>query len=150
MLKVGQRIPDFSLQASNGEVLTREDLHGSPAVVFFYPKSFTRGCTVETREFARLAPEVEALGARIVGVSIDDADTQCRFAEDTGAHFPILADEDGKLAKGFGVRRLLLPIARRATFVIDEEGVVEEAFSMELKFKEHAERVLNHLKKRKK
>lgn len=148
MLKVGDQIPDFSLRASNGEELNRDDLNGAPAVVFFYPKSFTRGCTIETREFARLAPEIEALGARVVGVSIDDFETQCDFAKDTGADFPILADEDGEVSRAFGVRRFLLPVARRATFIVDEDGIVEAAFAMELKFSQHVDRVVEHLKAR--
>lgn len=148
MLEVGQRVPDFEGEASTGGTLTRAELRGEPFVLFFYPKSFTTGCTIETREFARMAPEIRELGAKVVAVSIDKLDTQCNFAKETGAEFPILADPDGKISKAFDVKRMLLPVAKRVTYVVDEEGTVEAVFAMELRFKEHVQEVLDHLKSR--
>lgn len=149
MLNVGEAVPDFRAEASTGGEVSLEDLKGEAFVVFFYPKSFTTGCTIETREFARLAPEIEELGAKVVAVSIDSFDTQYKFAQETGADFPILADKDGEISKAFDVKRFLLPVAKRVTYVIDEEGRVEAAFAMELKFKEHVEKVMGHLENRK-
>ncbi len=148
MLSIGQKVPEFSAQASTGGEVSLGDLLGEPFVIFFYPKSFTTGCTIETREFARVAPEIEELGASVVAVSIDTFDTQCKFAEETGASFPILADRDGEISKSFDVKRMLLPVSKRVTYVVDEDGKVEAAFAMELKFKEHVQKVVDHLESR--
>ena len=148
MLNVGQDVPTFEAQASTGGKVSRDSLLGTPYVLFFYPKSFTSGCTIETRRFAELAPDIQAKGAQIVGVSMDSLETQCKFAESTGAEFPILADTDGSVSRAFDVKRMLLPVSRRVTYVIDEKGRVEAAFAMELKFKEHVDKVLAHLDQR--
>ena len=148
MLDVGDVVPDFKAESSAGGTLSSDDLRGKPYVLYFYPKSFTSGCTIETRQFAQSTPEIEGLGARVVGVSIDKLDTQCKFADKMGADFPILADPKGTIAKSFGVKRMLLPIAKRVTYVVDEHGRVEAAFAMEAQFKEHVTKVLEHLQNR--
>ncbi len=148
MLKIGEKVPDFSAESSKGGTLGSADLAGSPYVLYFYPKSFTPGCTLETREFAKATPEIEELGAKVVGVSIDKLDTQCKFADELGADFPILADPKGEISKKFGVKRMMLPVAKRVTYVVNEEGVVEASFHMDFKYKEHIQMVVDHLKSR--
>lgn len=148
MLKVGSPVPDFSGAASDGTVVSKSSLAGKPFVIFFYPKSFTSTCTVETRHFALLAPKIRACGAELVGVSIDSLDTQCQFAAETGADFPILADPDAVITKRFELKRPLVPLAKRATFVVDEAGVIEAIVVAEFSGKEHADKVLEHLKAR--
>lgn len=148
MLAVGDKVPEFEGESSTGETMSRAELLGSPYVLFFYPKSFTSGCTLETREFAKKTPEIEALGARVIGVSIDKLDTQCKFADKLGAEFPIVADKKGKISKAFGVKRPLLPLARRVTYVIDADGVVDAVFASETQAREHIAFVIEHLGQR--
>jgi peroxiredoxin Q/BCP len=150
MLAQGQRVQDFEVKTSKGEVMSLAALRGKPLVVFFYPKAFTGGCTIETRRFAQLYPEFQALGAEVIGVSSDSVETQCSFAEETGASFPFVGDTDGKLGDIFGVKPLIIPGYKRVTFVIDEQGVVEHVFKGELSFAGHSEDALAYLKARKK
>ncbi len=148
MLKVGDDVPDFSAPASTGGTLSKADLSGKPFILFFYPKSFTSGCTIETRHFALLAPQLRDLGAEIIGVSIDPLETQCKFAKETGADFPILADPKAVITKKFDLKRMLLPLAKRVTYLVDEKGIIEAVFASERNFKEHADSVLDHLSRR--
>lgn len=148
MLNIGDMAPDVEVETSQGEPMRLSDFHGERVVLFFYPKAFTSGCTIETRKFAQAAPELEALGARVVGVSIDSVETQKKFAQETCAEFPLVGDKKGELSKAFGVKRSLLPISRRVTFIIGPDGKVEERFAMELKFEEHVTRSIEYLKER--
>ncbi len=148
MLKVGDAIPDFSAPASTGGSLSKADLAGKPFILFFYPKSFTSGCTIETRHFALLAPQIRELGAQVVGISIDPLEKQCKFATETGADFPILADPDAVITKKFDLKRMLLPVAKRVTYLVDEKGFIEAIFASERGFKEHGDNVLKSLSAR--
>lgn len=148
MLKVGDPIPEFSAPASTGGSIGNAELAGKPFVLFFYPKSFTSGCTIETRHFALLAPQLRDLGAEVVGISIDPLETQCKFAKETGADFPILADPEAVITKKFDLKRMLLPISKRVIYLVDEKGYIEAIFASERNFKDHADQVLKHLSAR--
>ncbi len=92
-------------------------------VLYFYPKSFTSGCTIETKEFAHLYPRLQAQGVEVLGVSIDDAPTQKAFAENCHANFPIVADSTKAIARAYGVLGLT-GFAKRVTFFVDPGGTV--------------------------
>jgi peroxiredoxin Q/BCP len=148
MLEIGSRLPDFETTTTLGRTLGAAELAGSPVVVFFYPKAFTPGCKREVRAFVEHFDAFRSLGARIIGVSMDDHSRQCEFAEDLGVEFALVADADGVMTSLFGVERAFLQAAKRVTFVFDEEGILEAVFPMELRFAAHAESSLRHLRER--
>jgi thioredoxin-dependent peroxiredoxin len=125
MIDIGTAAPDFEAEDSRGAQFRLSTLRGKPVVLYFFPKAFTTGCTSETQRFAALAPELASKGVEIVGVSVDSAETQHRFAEHCHAGFLLLSDSTKAIARAYGVLSLL-GIAKRVTFYIDEEGVVRD------------------------
>jgi peroxiredoxin Q/BCP len=123
-----------------------EDYHGRHLVLYFYPASFTYGCTRETIRFRDATAELQELGADIAGVSPDALDVQCRFADHYQATFPLLADPDGAIAREYGVMFPVLPRVRRVTFIIDPGGYVAARFDHELRFEKHVEDAIDYLK----
>src|SRR6478672_7297864 len=94
----GQPFPSFSATAHDGEVVDLAGYRGDDnLVVFFYPRATTRGCVRETTEFGERRGEFDALGTRIVGVSVDDEALQKEHAIQCAANFPLLCDEDKTL-----------------------------------------------------
>ena len=83
-LEAGQRAPDFSLEADDGSTVSLADLAGFTAVLYFYPKDDTSGCTVEACEFRDLVPEYDARGARVIGVSPDPVTSHVMFRDKHG------------------------------------------------------------------
>ena len=141
MLKVGDRAPAFEARTSDGRTLTPELLRGKPYVLYFFPKSFTPGCTIETKSFRDAYPELSELGVEVIGVSADTHQTQCDFAKSTGAAFPMVGDRDGHLIERFDVKWPLFKRALRVTYLIDSEGVVQGVFHHELDMKKHVAQV---------
>src|SRR5438309_10309166 len=80
MLKIGDHAPDFTAQATNGSTVSLSALRGHPVVIYFFPKAFTMGCTVETRRFCDNYEQIKKLGAELIGISADKFDAQCKFA----------------------------------------------------------------------
>jgi peroxiredoxin len=148
VLPVGAAAPDFEAQASDGRTLRLSELRGKAVVLYFYPKSFTPICTVETRRFRDSYPDLVALGAEVVGISADDLAVQCEFGRQQQVNFPLLADTNGRIASAYGVLWPVIHRARRVTFVIDEKGTVELATWHEFQVSKHLDEVLNHLRKR--
>ena len=148
MLKVGDNAPDFTAQATNGSTVSLGALRGRPVVVYFFPKAFTMGCTVETRQFRDHYTEICKLGAEIIGISTDKFDAQCRFAVDCKTPFPLVGDEDKRICEAFGVLWPLIKIPQRTTFVIDEEGIVRAVFHHEVQISRHLEDVRAFLERR--
>jgi peroxiredoxin len=142
MLKVGDRAPEFSAVATNGETIDTRMLRGKKVVVYFFPKAFTPGCTVETRLFRDNFNEIKLAGATLVGVSTDDLETQCSFAESMRAPFPLIGDHDQKIASAFDVLWPMIGLARRVTYVLGASRVVEAVFRHELFVKSHRNDVL--------
>jgi peroxiredoxin len=147
-LRPGQPAPDFTAATHDGGQISLADFRGRHLVLFFYPRANTPVCTLETQSFRDHAGELESLGAAVVGVSTDDAATQCGFAERHGVAFPLITDEGGGLARSYGVRRGLLGVAKRVTFVIDPEGIVVGRFHHELSAERHVRDVLELLRSR--
>lgn len=143
-----KKAPAFEGPASTGATLRLDDYRGKYLVLYFYPKSFTLGCTRETIKFRDSHDEIRSLGADIVGISPDPLETQCKFAEHYQARFPIIADEDGKIAREFGVMRSLIKFVRRETFVIDPEGYIVARFHHEVFVDKHVDDVIAFLRSR--
>lgn len=145
MLEVGQPFPNFSLLDQDAKTVTNADLAGAPAVIYFYPKDDTSGCTQEACEFRDALPNFE--GARVVGVSPDSAKSHRKFADKFGLNFTLLADTEQRLAEACGVwveksmyGRTYMGV-ERTTFLLDADGVVRQVWR-KVKPAGHAESVL--------
>jgi peroxiredoxin Q/BCP len=101
MLEPGAEAPEVSAENQHGETVTPD--FAAPTVVYFYPKDFTGGCTIEANDFQDTLPEFEDAGITVYGVSMDDVETHADFAEEEGVSFDLLADPDGDVAEAFGV-----------------------------------------------
>jgi peroxiredoxin len=137
----------FTAPSSSGKKVSLTDYAGKYLVLYFYPKSFTPGCTQETILFREHHEELRTFGAEVLGVSRDTESTQCKFANAYEVQFPIIADPDGKICRDYAVDRRLWPVAKRATFLIDPEGYVIGRFDHEFRIAMHLDDVLSALKK---
>jgi peroxiredoxin Q/BCP len=145
---VGDPAPRFSASDHDGNTVRLEQFRGRTVVLYFYPRSFTPGCTRQAQDFRDHLGELETHGAVVIGVSTDPSSRQCAFRERHGLGFTLLGDEDGKVCKAYGVQRALLPGARRVTFVIDPEGIVIGRFHHEVRIGQHVAQVLDLLQRR--
>ena len=143
----GTRAPAFSLDDQHGKTRRLADFAGRPVVLFFYPKDDTPGCTKEACAFRDTLPKLKTSRAAVLGVSILDSASKARFAEKYGLNFPLLADEDHRVAERYGVWRKKSLYGRsfmgiaRTTYLIDADGKVVERWD-NVKVDGHAEAVL--------
>jgi peroxiredoxin len=134
-LAVGAPAPDFTAQAAlGGKTFTfslSQALSKGPVVLYFYPKSFTSGCTAEAHDFAAAAVKFEALGASLIGMSNDDIATQKEFStKECRDKFPVAADEGAKVARKYDATFTLMPnTADRVSYVIGPDGKVLYVYS---------------------
>jgi thioredoxin-dependent peroxiredoxin len=146
-MQVGDRVPDFIATLDDGRQLEFSALlQDGPAVVFFYPKAFTSGCTAESCHFRDLATEFADLGAQRIGVSRDSVPTQGRFRAEYRLDYPLISDGDGAVARAFGAKRLGPLPSRRQTFVVDRDRTVLGIISSELNMDIHADQALQLLR----
>jgi peroxiredoxin Q/BCP len=101
MLEAGDPAPEVSAPNQHGDTVILE--FEEPTVVFFYPKDFTGGCTIEANEFQERLPEFQELGVHVYGVSLDGVESHADFAEEEGLAFDLLADTEGEVAAAFGL-----------------------------------------------
>src|SRR5688572_22397171 len=103
-IEPGQPFPSFSAAAHDGETVDLATYRGSGSlIVFFYPRATTRGCVRETTEFSARRSELDALGTKVVGVSVDDVALQNEHAIQCAASFPLLCDVDKALTNELGI-----------------------------------------------
>jgi thioredoxin-dependent peroxiredoxin len=143
-MRVGDTAPEFTLSDQSGVAhsLTAM-LEDGPVVLFFYPAAMTSGCTRESCQFRDMAADYKAAGAQRVGISMDSVAKQRQFSDAHNFDFPLLADEDGSVARAYGVKRPLDFLkVRRSTFVIGRDGIVKGVVASELQPRAHAERAL--------
>ncbi len=142
-------MPDLTMTTHTGTSVTLSDLvSDGPIVLFFYPKAGTSGCTAEACHFRDLAAEFEEAGARRYGVRRDDVAAHAEFASDNELDFPLLADEDGAIAKAFGAKRPGSLWSKRQTFVIGTDRRVLGAIHSETDMETHADQALELLRTR--
>jgi peroxiredoxin Q/BCP len=146
MLEVGELAPDFSVTTYDGKPLSLASFAPRLLVLYFFPKAFTPGCTKEARRFRDNYPEIRSLGAEVLGLSMDEVGVQCRFAEAERVTFPLATDSGGAIAKAFGVRRSVLPVARRVTFIVAPDRRVLARFVHEFQVSRHLDEVLVYLR----
>lgn len=126
----GSVAPDFKLSSQEGTPVNLHDFRGKWVVLYFYPKDFTSGCTVEAHNFQRDLAQYEQKNAVILGVSVDTADSHKGFCAKEGLSFKLLADTAHEISAMYGslMQYNGMTLAARNTFVINPQGVVAKAF----------------------
>lgn len=130
MPKPGEVAPGFSLLSQEGTPVSLGDYQGRWVVLYFYPKDFTSGCTLEARNFQRDSALYAERDAVVLGVSVDDAKTHGEFCAKEGLSFKLLADTSAAVSKAYG-SLLKLPgvtLSKRNTFLIDPAGKIAKTY----------------------
>ena len=127
---VGSKAPDFSLSSQEGKTVNLHDYRGKWVVLYFYPKDFTSGCTLEAHNFQRDLAQYEQKDAVILGVSVDTADSHKQFCTKEGLNFKLLADTDHKVVAEYGsvMEYKGMTLAARNTFLINPKGVIAKEY----------------------
>jgi peroxiredoxin len=142
MLAVGSAAPEIEAESSEGPFRLSAKTGHLCTVIYFFPKAFTPGCTRETATFRDNYGELALAGAALVGVSSDDRETQCRFAESLSTPFPVVSDPGGRIARAYDVRWPIVGLAKRVTYVVSPARVVLAVFRHEIQIGKHLDDVL--------
>jgi peroxiredoxin Q/BCP len=124
--------------------LTLADFTGQWLVLYFYPRDFTGGCTLEARGFQRDLQAFRRAGAAVVGVSADDPDSHASFCGEEGLAFPLLSDPGGTVSRRYG--SWIAPFSQRHTFLIDPDGVIRSRW-VAVRPSGHSREVLEELQR---
>ena len=148
ILKIGDDAPSFTLPDSQGNQVSLNDYKGKWAVLYFYPKDDTPGCTKEACQFRDDFKTLEALGAKVIGVSIDDSFSHKKFAEKYNLPFPLLSDASGEVADRYGALNnfLVIKLAKRYTFLINPQGKIAKIY-LSVDTSKHSQEIIEDLKK---
>ncbi|HUO98279.1 MAG TPA: peroxiredoxin [Rhizomicrobium sp.] len=150
-LKVGDKAPDFTAQAALGgkefQFALADALKKGPVVVYFYPKAFTTGCSLEAHAFAEAMPQFTALGASVIGVSHDDIATLDKFSTaDCASAFPVAADTDQAIMKSYDAVLTKKPeFANRTSYLVAPDGTILAEYT-NLDYSAHVDTMLSALK----
>ena len=145
--KAGQAAPDFSLPDQDGKLHQLKDFSGQWLVLYFYPKDDTPGCTQEACSFRDDLHQLTALGAAVVGVSLDDSSSHAAFAQKYHLPFPLLADKSSEVAARYGVllNLGLFKMAKRYTFLINPQGKIGKVYD-KVETSRHSQEIIADLK----
>ncbi|WP_421654987.1 peroxiredoxin [Leptothermofonsia sp. ETS-13] len=125
---LNQPAPEFTLPTNTGDgSISLANYRGQWVVVYFYPKDFTSGCTLEARRFQQDLPKYLSRNTQILGISADSVDSHAKFCDSEGLKFPLLADTDGSVSKAYG--SWMGFISLRHTYIIDPEGILRAIFT---------------------
>jgi peroxiredoxin Q/BCP len=140
---VGNAAPAFTLTTNEGKQVSLNDFKGKWVVLYFYPKDFTSGCTIEARNFQRDLAKYQAANAVILGVSVDTAESHKEFCAKEGLNFKLLADTEAKTSADYGsiMEYNGAKLSARNTFIIDPNGKIAKVFE-KVKVQSHSEEVL--------
>ncbi|HSB64119.1 MAG TPA: peroxiredoxin [Thermoanaerobaculia bacterium] len=142
----GEKAPAFSLQSQDETTISLEKLKGRWVVLYFYPKDFTSGCTIEAHNFQRDLAKYQKVNAVIVGVSLDSVASHKDFCAKEGLNFKLLADTEGAASKAYGsvATHNDKTYSARNTFLIDPAGVIRKVY-VKVNPTTHSEAVLADL-----
>jgi peroxiredoxin Q/BCP len=147
MLQDGDKAPDVALPTEADAKLKLSKLMGKPVVLYFYPKDDTSGCTLEAKDFSRLAPDFRKAGVEVIGVSPDSVESHAKFRDKYDLTIQLAADADKAAANAYGVwveksmyGRKYMGV-ERSTFLIDKAGRISKSWR-KVKVPGHAEEVL--------
>ncbi len=140
---VGDDAPEFTLTSNEGKEISLIDYREQWVVLYFYPRDFTRGCTIEAHNFQRDLEQYDERNTIIFGVSVDDEESHREFCAKEGLTFKLLADVGAEVSEAYGSVRGLAEakISARNTFIINPEGIVAKVF-IGVKPMPHSEEVL--------
>jgi thioredoxin-dependent peroxiredoxin len=140
---LNQLAPEFRLPTNTGTgKISLTDYAGKWIVLYFYPKDFTSGCTLEARRFQQDINKYQQRHTDIVGVSADSIDSHAQFCDSEGLKFPLLADTDGKVSKAYGSWMGIYSM--RHSFIIDPQGILRATFT-DINPTTHSQEVLTEL-----
>lgn len=149
MVTTGSSFPSFTLQNQHGQAISLPDLAGSPAVIYFYPKDDTSGCTAEACEFQERLPQFK--NVRVIGVSPDSVASHLKFAKKYNLDFDLLADTEKLLCEACGIwveksmyGKKYMGV-ERTSYLLDSNGFVVRVWN-KVKPQGHAEEVHAALK----
>lgn len=151
-VKIGDKIPHFSIKDYEGIELESDDLIGSPFILYFYPKDDTPGCTAEACSFRDSMDLFDDLDTTVIGVSADDAESHRKFIQKHQLNFTLLCDDHMALAKKFGaVQEKMIGDKKsegivRSTFAVDAAGIIRW-IEIPVSVEGHSQRVLEAVKK---
>ena len=148
---VGAAAPAFKLTTNEGKQVSLDDFKGKWVVLYFYPKDFTSGCTLEARNFQKDLAKYEAANAVILGVSVDTAESHKEFCTKEGLNFKLLSDADAKVSEQYGstMEYQGMKLSARNTFIVDPKGKIAKVFTG-VKVGGHSDEVLAALAELKK
>jgi len=141
--EVGAVAPTFNLTTNEGKQVSLGDFKGKWVVLYFYPKDFTSGCTLEAHNFQRDLAKYDAANAVILGVSVDTAESHKEFCAKEGLNFKLLSDSEAKVSEQYGsvMEYNGAKLSARNTFIIDPQGKVAKVFPS-VKVGGHSDEVL--------
>jgi len=151
MVEEGKKAPAFHLESSTGGKIGLSELRGKWVVLYAYPRDSTPGCTVEAEDFRDALPELEALGAVVLGVSKDSLASHGRFTQKYDLNFALLSDPQGKMLEKYGAwgEKNMYGKTRmgiiRSTFLIDPKGKLARVWP-KVRVKGHVQDVLEALR----
>jgi peroxiredoxin Q/BCP len=127
---VGAPAPNFTLTSNEGQPTSLQEYRGKWVVLYFYPKDFTSGCTLEARNFQQDLAQYERANAVILGVSVDTAQSHKEFCAKEGLSFKLLSDPEAQVSTQYGsvMDYKGAKLSARNTFLIDPEGKVAKVF----------------------
>jgi len=150
MLEIGQPAPKFTLQDQNSSSIELDSFKGKKALIYFYPRASTPGCTTQACALRDSKAELDALNVVVLGISPDTPKKLANFINKQELNFTLLADEDHAVCEKYHVWQLKKFMGKenmgvvRTSFLIDENGNLEHIFN-KFKTKDHHEVVLNYL-----
>ncbi|MDZ4141337.1 MAG: peroxiredoxin [Methylotenera sp.] len=146
-LQIGDDAPAFTLNDAQGQTHYLSDYAGKYLVLYFYPKDDTPGCTKEACHFRDDMGQLEKLGAKIVGISVDNSESHANFAKKYHLPFPLLADTNGNVADSYHAltNLYLVKIAKRYTFLINPAGKIARIYKS-VDTSNHSQQIIDDLK----
>ncbi|MHB1756007.1 MAG: peroxiredoxin [Leptospirillum sp.] len=142
----GMAAPNFIGKDQDGDTHKLSDYRNQWLILYFFPKADTPGCTTEACTFRDGIMKLKKIGANVVGVSMDDRESQEHFAKKYHIPFPLLADHTGTIAKAYGAAGGFLGFDHRYTFLIDPQGKIAKRY-LDVDPDRHSKQVLEDIKK---
>ena len=146
---IGQEAEEFTLSSTQGKDINLSDFKGQPVILAFYPKAYTSVCSSQLALYNEILDMFQDHNAVLLGISIDDLETQQDFADSLALRYPLLADSSplGEVARAYRVFDEKMSLSQRALFVIDKDGVIQWSYISPPGVNPGADGILNALEK---
>jgi thioredoxin-dependent peroxiredoxin len=151
MIEEGKAAPAFTLRSAEGDKVSLASFAGKYAIVYFYPRDDTPGCTREAQAFDSVLPQLGKLDAVVVGISKDSSESHCKFRDKYGLRFPLLTDPDGKVIEKYGAWGEKNLYGKksfgiiRSTVIVGPDGKIKRIFR-KVKVDQHVDVVVETIK----